>query len=297
MEKFFDALLESVIDTTRPDLDLRVFDKVEDEYHLKSYHKRQLIQIVQEINEVVPVENWYIKGSILSRQWLPWSDIDVLLEIDENISDEQWEQIRDQLDRKYTGIKLAGTDHPIEIFPNRGPYDQTRTEGLYDVENDEWIKGLYSVTVDVEEYMDQFQREALSFDIEIGQLKRNLMDYMTYQSLTEDEISALSDKIRDKIEQIDRDVEVVVRHGKAIRISRFKAFTAEMTPDELRKYGIKNKLPENVVAKMLERYRYMATYKALKEIRRMAGHPEKIDDPEEIEALKKQFDMPNINSL
>ena len=39
-----------------------------------------------------------------------------------------------------------------------------------------------------------------------------------------------------------------------------------MTPDEIREYGIHNKLPKNIIYKMLEKYHYMKFYKKLKDI-------------------------------
>ena len=39
-----------------------------------------------------------------------------------------------------------------------------------------------------------------------------------------------------------------------------------MTPDEIRAYGIKNRLPKNVIYKMLEKYHYLKFYKKCKQI-------------------------------
>ena len=39
-----------------------------------------------------------------------------------------------------------------------------------------------------------------------------------------------------------------------------------MTPDEIRSYGIKNRLPKNVIYKMLEKYHYLKFYKKCKKI-------------------------------
>ena len=39
-----------------------------------------------------------------------------------------------------------------------------------------------------------------------------------------------------------------------------------MTPDEIRQYGIKNRLPKAVIYKMLEKYHYITFFKYLKNI-------------------------------
>ena len=53
-------------------------------------------------------------------------------------------------------------------------------------------------------------------------------------------------------------------------------FSREMTPDEIREFGKQNKLPKNVIYKMLEKYHYMKFYKYLKKIL----EDDKIDDKE-----------------
>ena len=39
-----------------------------------------------------------------------------------------------------------------------------------------------------------------------------------------------------------------------------------MSPDEIRTYGVKNRLPKNVIYKMLEKYHYLKFYKKCKQI-------------------------------
>ena len=56
-----------------------------------------------------------------------------------------------------------------------------------------------------------------------------------------------------------------------------------MSPDEIKKYSIKNRLPKNVVYKMLEKYHYLKFYKKCKKI---------LDDGKvtdaEIDSLRKE---------
>ena len=39
-----------------------------------------------------------------------------------------------------------------------------------------------------------------------------------------------------------------------------------MSPEEIRKFGVKNRLPKNVIYKMLEKYHYLKFFKKLKEM-------------------------------
>ena len=47
---------------------------------------------------------------------------------------------------------------------------------------------------------------------------------------------------------------------------RRAAFDSDMTPDQIQKFGIKNRLPKNVIYKMLEKYHYIKFYKYCKKI-------------------------------
>ena len=59
------------------------------------------------------------------------------------------------------------------------------------------------------------------------------------------------------------------------------AFDKDMTPDEIKTYSIKNRLPANVVYKMLEKYHYL---KLLKKCKKILDDGEVTDD--EIDSLK-----------
>lgn len=282
-------LREAIIDPTREKLDPDVFIEEGGQFEMRPEHRAQLSQIVSEINEsIVPVNDWFIKGSILSMQWLMWSDVDVLLEIAEDIPDEQWYDIFGLIRERYAGAVLEETAHPIEFFPNRGEYDLSRADGIYHVEHAEWIKGPYDISVDVDQHRDAFGTEVEKFDKAIGELSRDLADYLIYQSLSDSEIAALSDQIKSKINQIDDDVGDLVQLGQDIKADRQDAFTHDLTPSEISKYGSRNELPANVIQKLLERYKYMALWNAVRKIREMEG-TKAIDHPSEIAALTQRL--------
>ena len=124
------------------------------------------------------------------------------------------------------------------------------------------------MTVDLNEYFPEFERQARGFDQEFGELERDVTDYMVYQSLSADEISALKDQVESKIKEIDRDVERILVRRDIIKSARKRMFDREMSPDEISDYGSKQKLPANVIQKMLERYKYMTMSGSLRKIKR-----------------------------
>ena len=282
-------ILESVIDPTREDLDAALFDRAGKEYKLKSYIKRQLEDAVDEVDkEFVSVNDWFIKGSILSYQWLPWSDVDILIEIDD-MPDEEWEELRGRINARFENVNIAGTKHPIQIFPQRGEYDPRRADGIYDVKSDRWIKGPYDIVVDIHDYIEAFSDKARSFDTAMGELERDVIDYSIFQSLTPEEMSALSDQSKQKLDEIDQDIDLLIQKRDEVRDARWAAFDKEMSPEELERYTTKNKLPANVVQKMLERYKYFGMISALKKAKEQSG--DKIDEPGDVERVKTAIDI------
>ena len=66
-----------------------------------------------------------------------------------------------------------------------------------------------------------------------------------------------------------------------------------MTPDQIRKYGIKNRLPKNVIYKMLEKYHYLKFYKKCKQIL----DDGKVTDDEIKSLTNEQIDEMNLESI
>ena len=71
--------------------------------------------------------------------------------------------------------------------------------------------------------------------------------------------------------------------GDVVDAERRDAFDKDMTPDEIKTFSIKNRLPKNVIYKMLEKYHYLTFLKKCKKI---------LDDGEvtdaEIDTLRKE---------
>ena len=58
----------------------------------------------------------------------------------------------------------------------------------------------------------------------------------------------------------DLDIELIIKVGDVVIADRRKAFDSDMSPEEIRKYGIKNRLPKAVIYKMLEKYHYISLH-------------------------------------
>jgi len=80
------------------------------------------------------------------------------------------------------------------------------------------------------------------------------------------EIKDLEKRISNKLGEIEKDIQDLTDIGNKIDVERRAAFDTDMTPDEIKTYSIKNRLPANVVYKMLEKYHYLTFLKKCKKI-------------------------------
>jgi len=280
--KNLNNILESVIDTTRRNLDPLIFDKQGSTYVMRSDILTFLQDVVDSIDEeIANINDSFIKGSILSFQWLDNTDIDLLLEVDQDIGEEDRRRIQDQIDEKFS-IEIPGTEHPLQVYVQPGKYDMRNADGVYKLDGGGWIKGPYNVAVNIDNYMDKFNKMVGSIDLATGELKRNIIDYDILKKLPQDEIDGLSEKLKQKTAKINSTVEDIVFQYKHIRNMRHDAFREDMTPKDIIEYGTKNSLPENVIFKLMERYYYLKFMRDLKSL----VEDNKIDQESEVEEVK-----------
>ena len=99
-----------------------------------------------------------------------------------------------------------------------------------------------------------------------GELKRDIIDYDELTELKPGEIKDLEKRISNKLDEIEKDIQDLTDIGDKVDVERRAAFDTDMTPDEIKTYSIKNRLPANVVYKMLEKYHYLTFLKKCKKI-------------------------------
>jgi hypothetical protein len=280
-------MTESMIDWTRSSLDPLMFEQIDGEYLLKPEIVSFLQHIARQIDQdIVSINDYFIKGSILSFQWLENTDVDLLIEIDE-ISEDDWRRIQDEIDDRFA-IEVSGTNHPLQIYAHRGKYDLRNADGVYHLRGERggWVKGPYNIRVNIDEYMDKFSKTVASIDVNTGELKRDLLDYQIMKELPVSDVKGLEEEIEDKIKDIDNHVQELVGQYKHIKDLRHKAFDKEMTPQEIAKYGRKNALPDNIIHKLLERYYYLYWMRELDHILDDGA----IDTESEVQSVRNALD-------
>ena len=160
-------------------------------------------------------------------------------------------------------------DSPINFYfiTDKETYDDQnkKADAVFDIEKNRFIKRPDDFTFDTDLYVKEFERKVQELDVVKGELKRDIIDYDELTDLKPDDILNLQDKINSKLEEIEDGIKDIIKVGDGVATDRRTAFDTDMSPDEIRTYGIKNRLPKNVIYKMLEKYHYLKFYKKCKD--------------------------------
>ncbi len=288
-----EVLKESVIDIPRRTYAPGVFDDADtNNPKIKSSVKAMIDKQVKEFEKEYPVINVALIGSILTKRYRNDADLDINVLFD--VPKEKQEDERLRLSKQFLSSKnpdniqgklISGTKHPVNyyIITDQETYDDQnkKADAVFDIKNNKFIKRPEDFTFDINLYLKDFERKVQEIDVIKGELKRDIIDYDELKELKSGDIKDLEKRIKSKLEEIEKDIQDIVDIGDTVDAERRAAFDKDMTPDEIRAYGIKNRLPKAVIYKMLEKYHYITFFKYLKNI---LADGEVSDD--EIDSLK-----------
>ena len=293
--RFKDFINESIIDIPRKTYAPAVFDDADTSNpKIKSSVKKLIDNQLAVFAKEYPIVKTSLIGSILTKRYRNDADLDINVLFD--VPKDKQEEERLRLSKKYLsatsadsvqGKEIPGSKHPINYYfiTDKETYDaqNKKADAVFDIEGNKFVKRPEDFTFDINLYIKEFDRKVQELDVVKGELKRDIIDYDELTELNPDDILNLQDKINSKLEEIEDDIEQIVKIGDGVDAERRAAFDKDMTPDEIRTYGVKNRLPKNVIYKMLEKYHYLKFYKKCKKI---------LDDGEvtdaEIDSLKTE---------
>ena len=288
-----EVLKESVIDIPRRTYAPGVFDDADtNNPKIKSSVKTMIDKQVKEFEKEYPVIEIGLIGSILTKRYRNDADLDINVLFD--VPKEKQEDERLRLSKQFLSSKnpdniqgklIPGTKHPVNyyIITDQETYDDQneKADAVFDIKNNKFVKRPEDFTFDVNLYMKDFDKKVQEIDVMKGELKRDIIDYDELSELKPGDIKNLEKRIKSKLEEIQKDIQDIVDIGDTVDVERRAAFDKDMTPDQIRQYGIKNRLPKAVIYKMLEKYHYITFFKYLKNI--LADG--EVDD-DEIDSLK-----------
>ena len=270
--RFKDYIKESIIDIPRQRYAPGVFDDADtNNPKLKQSVRDIILNQIDKFQEKYPVKKYSLIGSILTKKYRDDADLDIniLFDVPEEDREEARKELASSL-RNINGELVPGTQHPINYFvitdPELKKKNDAMADGVYDIDENEFVRRPTEDTFDPEKYEADFQKKVKEIDVVKGELARDLIDYEELKGLSTDDVLNLQDKINSKLEEIEDSIEVLVDIGDDVVKQRQSAFNDDMTPEEIRQFGKKHKLPKNIIYKYLEKYHYLKFYRKCKEI-------------------------------
>ena len=276
--KTFRVFKESIIDTPRRTYAPGVFDDADtSDPKIKASVKKLIDAQIKEFAKEYPVIKIGLVGSILTKRYRNDADLDFNILFD--VPKEKQEDERIRLSKQFLsasnpdniqGKLIPGTKHPINYYlitDNKTYQDQEdKADAVFDYRNNKFIKRPEDYTFDMNLYLKDFQKKVDEIDIVKGELKRDIVDYDELKELKAGDIKNLQDKVNGKLKEIEKDIQDIIKIGDTVNAERRAAFDTDMSPDEIKTFSIKNRLPKNVVYKMLEKYHYLKFWKKCKKI-------------------------------
>jgi predicted nucleotidyltransferase len=276
--RFKDYLKESIIDIPRRTYAQGVFDNADTkEPKIKSEIIGMIMKQFTEFKKEYPILDYSLIGSILTKRYRDDADLDINILFD--VPKEKQEEERIRLSKKYLSVKnpdnvqgklIPGTKHPINYYfiTDKKTYDDQnkKADAVYDIGKNKFIKRPDDFVFDIDMYIKDFNKKVQELDVIKGELKRDIIDYEELKGLTPNDVLDIQDRVNSKLEEIEDDIQQIIKIGDNVEVERRAAFDTDMSPDEIRQYGIKNRLPKNVIYKMLEKYHYLKFYKKCKQI-------------------------------
>ena len=293
--KSFSTFKESIIDIPRSTYAPMVFDK---EDTSNPVIKPSVIKMIEDQLAVFakehPVLKYTLIGSILTYRYRNDADLDINVLFDVPVEQQEDERLR--LSKKYLsaknpdniqGINIPGTKHPVNYYfiTDEKTYDDqnNKADATFDIKGQKFIKRPDDFKFDTSLYISDFNKKVQEIDVAKGELKRDIIDYDELKELKPGEIKDLQKELTSKLNEIETNLKDLSDIGDVVDVERRDAFNTDMTPDQIKTFSIKNRLPKNVIYKMLEKYHYLTFLKKCKNI---------LDDGEvtdaEIDSLRKE---------
>ena len=276
--KTFRQLKESIIDIPRSTYAPGVFDDANSKNpKIKSSVMSMIDKQVEDFAKEYPVLKITLIGSILTKRYRNDADLDINVLFD--VPKDKQEEERLRLSKQFLSVKnpdniqgklIPGTKHPVNYYliTDQETYDDQnkKADAVFDITNNKFIKRPEDFTFDPNLYLKDFEKKVQEIDVIKGELKRDIIDYDELSELKPDDIQGLQDKVNGKLKEIEKDLQDIINIGDTVDAERRAAFDTDMTPDQIRTYGIKNRLPKAVIYKMLEKYHYITFFKRCKKI-------------------------------
>lgn len=258
MKQFNEFLVESILDPEQATLSPEVFD-LSDEPKLKDSVRNQILQGIKKISKAATVVDFTMIGSTLTRRYAKDSDLDINILV--TATQDDYDSAKD-IAIEASGKTVPGTKHPINyhILSDESDFSNANdsADGVFDVKNNTFLRKPIEKPFHVEKYLSAFKKVVSQIDALKGELKDDLVDYSVLKSFSKDDVNELKSMVKKELEQIEQDAKGLSSLHDKIVADRNAGFAKPLTPSQIREYGTKNRLPGNVIYKLLERHHYLS---------------------------------------
>lgn len=265
-------IIESVIDPAQSNLSKHVFR----DGKLLPNVRFKILRGWGQINKIGPTSHVLIVGSIGTLNYSAESDIDVTIKWAGSLEDLKAAQ---KVATASLNGKVFAGPHEINYFI-RPDIHLDHFDAIYDVIADRWLKGPSEVGVNIDRYMQQFEKVVSTITTDKAELLSDLADYHALEHTTDADRGKARKLAEKKLEEIESDVNSLSDQYQDIKASRNKAFE-ESDLERILEYGRRNALPENVIYLMLRRYCYLHFLNAIYKISGDGVQKSELDDIED----------------
>lgn len=283
------SLRESILDPRHPTLSKDIWDTAETPT-LRTAIRTQIVQCIRALEHQagVKVVSYRLIGSILTHRYSIDSDLDV------NVL------IRGDMNRAMpvaqglSGHRAGMTRHPINfhVLTDRILFDRANrdADGVFNVEANIFERIPLELKFDVRMYWTDFKRIATNIDFLSGRLKDLIVNYEHLKRFPAEDLHYLRQNALEQSRQIMTTTQQLMSIYDTVWKNRNDIFARPLSAQELLVYGQKNRTPQNVIYKLLERYHYLDL---LHHIWGIVGNHDSLTE-QEIHELELLFLKPSV---
>lgn len=266
MKTLRDFLRESIIDPDRQIQNVAIFD-LGDEVVLKQSVRTQILAGISRLANLMTVKDYTLIGSILTTRFAEDSDVDINILVSAT-DDDMHELI--QIATAHSGKFVEGTRHPINYHLLNDETDfknaNDSADAVFDISKNVFLRKPVEKPFYINNYMSKFKVVVAKVELLKSNLRDDLIDYSELKSLSSQQARELQSEIERELSQIESSALGLIDLYDTIKKNRADAFSRTLSSNDIAEYGMKNRLPDTVLYKLLERFHYLTFLHKVKEI-------------------------------
>lgn len=266
MKTLSDFLNESIIDPDRYIHNVSIFDLGE-KVALKWSVRQQILAGIAKLSKFMTIKDYTLIGSILTTRYTEDADVDVNVLI---VADDSDMETLVAHANEHSGKFIEGTKHPINYHLLNDEADfknaNNAADAVFDITHNKFLRLPKEQPFSIHSYMKKFKQVVAKLEFAKNDMREDLIDYAELQKLSSEHTKLLQKEIERELESIEATASGLIDLYDQVKKDRADAFARPLTSKDIREYGAKNRLPENVLYKLLERHHYLAFLHKVKQI-------------------------------